>query len=157
MEIGAPLFGVCYGHQLMAQALGGHVDFHPNGREMGSHRVRLLPGAESDPLMGGYPSEFPVHLTHMQTILRLPEGARSLARSDHDPHQIVRYGPNAVSTQFHPEFTPAIARACIERRTTALRDEGHNPEAMLSAIEAAPLARDLLQRFIRDNTRSNDI
>ncbi|OZI71414.1 glutamine amidotransferase [Bordetella genomosp. 12] len=148
MAMNAPMFGVCYGHQLMAAALGGEVGFHPNGREMGSRRVRLRPGAAADPLLTHCPAEFVAHLTHLQTVLRLPHGAQLLASSDHDPHQVVRYGPHAVSTQFHPEFTPSIARACIELRASTLRAEGKDPEAMLRGIEDAPVAREILERFV---------
>ncbi|WP_296663320.1 glutamine amidotransferase [Paraburkholderia sp.] len=148
MEVQMPLFGVCYGHQLMAHALGGRVDYHALGREVGCRTIRLLPEAESDALLEGWPSTFPAHLTHEQSVIELPPGARVLAYSDHDPHQIVRYGPNAVSTQFHPEFTPEISAACINRSVDLLRGEGKDPEAMLRALEETHEATRLLRRFV---------
>lgn len=144
-----PLFGVCYGHQLMAHALGGTVGYHPQGREMGCLEVDLLPAAQSDPLLAGLPPRFKAHLTHLQTVLALPPGAQVLARSAHDAHQLVRYSPTALSTQFHPEFTPAIARACISTRQQVLRGEGRDPEAMLAGLEHAPTPLALLQRFVQ--------
>lgn len=148
MAIELPLFGVCYGHQLIAHALGGEVDYHPKGREIGTQTVRLLPGAEQDPLVSAMPVQFPAHLTHMQTVIRLPQGAQALAASSHDPHQIVRYGRNAISTQFHPEFTPDISSAIIRMRADVLRAEGRDPEELLAGVEhaAEPLA--LLRRFV---------
>ncbi len=50
MRIDMPLFGVCYGHQLMADALGGQVGYHPDGIELGCQEIECLPGMSSDPL-----------------------------------------------------------------------------------------------------------
>ncbi|MEA4681949.1 glutamine amidotransferase, partial [Klebsiella pneumoniae] len=124
VAIDMPLFGVCYGHQLMAHALGGEVAYHPGGRESGSQTITLSPWGVDDPLLSGLPATFPAHLSHLQTVTRLPEGATVLAASAHDPHQIVRYGPHAVSTQFHPEFTAPIARSLIRHREAVLQAEG---------------------------------
>ncbi|OZI35558.1 GMP synthase [Bordetella genomosp. 1] len=147
MAIEAPLLGVCYGHQLMAHALGGEVDYHPRGRELGCHTVTLADAARNDSLLGRLPPVFRAHLTHEQSVLRVPAGARVLASSAHDPHQILRYGPRALSTQFHPEFTPALLRACIARRADALHGEGLDPQAMMDAAEEAPHARAILLDF----------
>lgn len=148
MAVEMPLFGVCYGHQLMAYALGGQVDFHPLGREVGCLPVSLNANAEQDPLLKDWPTRFSVHLTHEQSVLTLPPSAVNLAASDHDPHQIVRYGPKAMSTQFHPEFTPDIAGACIRRRADALREEGRDPDALLAGLVETEEASNLLRRFV---------
>ncbi len=148
MAIEMPLFGVCYGHQLMAHALGGRVDYHPNGRELGCEQVHLLHAAANDPLLSSWPLQFAAHLTHEQTVLELPPGALALACSAHDPHQIVRYGRNAISTQFHPEFTPELLAACINRRADTLIREGKRPERMLNALRTTPEASYLLQGFM---------
>ncbi|WP_233425141.1 glutamine amidotransferase [Comamonas thiooxydans] len=145
---GMPLMGVCYGHQLMAHALGGAVDYHPDGREMGSLEIEQLAVAEPDDWLAGCPPRFLAHLTHLQTILRLPNGARALARSAHDPHQIVRYSPTAVSVQFHPEFTSEVMAACINARAQVLRAEGLDPAAMLQGVSPTPTPLMLLRRFI---------
>lgn len=147
MAIDSPLLGVCYGHQLISYALGGHVDYHPGGRELGCKTIQLLPTAQDDPLLKFWPAHFKAHLTHQQSVIELPPGARALAVSDHDPHQIVRYGPRAISTQFHPEFTPDISAACIRRRAAALQQEGKDLDAMLAAVDETPEASRLLTRF----------
>ena len=156
MAVQMPLFGVCYGHQLMAHALGGRAGYHPAGIEVGCQSVELLPAAAADPLLQGLPPRFDAHLTHLQTVLELPAGAQVLARSAHDAHQIVRYGPRAVSTQFHPEFTPAISAACVVRRTEQLRAEGRDPDALLAGLHDTPQARGLLQRFVRAHAAQAD-
>lgn len=143
-----PMFGVCYGHQLMAHALGGTVGYHPKGREMGCMDITLHPSAVSDPLLTDSPGTFKAQLTHLQTVLKAPASAQVLAHSSHDPHQILRYAPNAISTQFHPEFTPAIASACIRARTQALEDEGFDAASMLDRLAPTPIPVQMLQRFL---------
>ncbi|MDD9640738.1 glutamine amidotransferase [Klebsiella michiganensis] len=149
MILDMPLFGVCYGHQLMAHALGGQVGYHPDGLEVGCQEIEVLPAIASDPLGKVLPSRFTAHLTHLQTVLTPPPGAQVLARSAHDPHQIMRYGAHAISTQFHPEFTPSISAACVSRRAEMLRSTGHDPEVMLDGLHETPIAQSLLTHFVR--------
>ncbi|WP_433706658.1 glutamine amidotransferase [Paraburkholderia sacchari] len=149
IEIRMPLFGVCYGHQLMAHALGGKVDYHPRGREVGRHSVTLSPEALRDPLLQDWPQTFPAHLTHEQSIIELPTCAQALGYSAHDFHQIVRYGPGAISTQFHPEFTAEIAGACIEQSAAVLRAEGTDPAALLRTLGETEHATHLLRKFVK--------
>ncbi len=143
-----PLFGVCYGHQLMAHALGGEVGYLDCIRETGCLPVSLTVAAAADPLLEGLPDTFPVHLTHMQSVTRLPAGAEVLGRSAIDPHQIIRYGKHAVSTQFHPEFPVAAAGAMIERNRAVFGQEGRDTDAILAQIAETPEATRILQRFI---------
>ncbi len=147
MDAGLPLFGVCYGHQLMAHALGGRVDYLPGGREIGTQPVDLLPGAEQDALTAGMPGRFRAHTTHEQSVLEPPRGSRILARSQRDPHQLLRYGPCAISTQFHPEFNAEVMRAYIRRKHADLHREGADPQHVFRGVAATPFARRLLRRF----------
>lgn len=146
MDAERPLFGVCYGHQLMAHALGGTVGWLPAGREIGTEPVTLL--AEV-PDAHALPPSFPAQTTHRQSVLAPPPGATVLARSQRDPHQLLRYAPNAWSSQFHPEFTPNVMRAYIEVRAGTLREEGLDPDALLADVRETETARLLLERFAR--------
>ncbi|GJG94317.1 glutamine amidotransferase [Cupriavidus pauculus] len=148
MAVEMPLFGVCYGHQLMAHALGGRVGYHPDGAEIGCHDIRLLAGATDDPLLMHMPMRFAAHLTHMQTVIEPPPGVKVLAASDHDPHQIIRYGPNAISAQFHPEFTTDVCAAIVRFHAETLREEGKDPDVLLKQISATPDATAVLPRFV---------
>jgi GMP synthase (glutamine-hydrolysing) len=108
---GAPVLGICYGHQLLAYALGGTVDYNPNGREAGTTEVRLLAAAQADLLLAGLPSPMEVHVSHSQSVLRLPPGAIRLAENAWDANQAYRVGACAWGVQFHPEFDAEVMRA----------------------------------------------
>lgn len=144
-----PLLGICYGHQLMAHALGGVVDFHPQGREIGQHAIDLCADVGDDALLGALPRRFLANLTHEQSVLTPPPGAEVLARSRHDPHQVLRYGPNAWSVQFHPEFSPTLMSACLSRRAPVFEAEGHDVAAMVAGLVPTHDARQLLRTFAR--------
>lgn len=152
MAIQMPLFGVCYGHQLMAWALGGDVEYHPQGREAGTQTVYLNAAAANDPLLSHLTEPFPAHLTHRQTVTRLPEGASVLASSAHDNHQIVRYGPRAVSVQFHPEMTPEIATDLLRLNRANIEKEGTDADRLVAGVLPAPDAAEILRRFVQDVT-----
>lgn len=141
------MLGVCYGHQLMAAAFGGHSDFHPAGRESGTHEVCLTKLGRRDPLLGTLPERFSAHLTHAQSVLEPPAGTAILASNAHDPHQALRYGRRQWSVQFHPEFTPPVMRAYLERQRAPLRDLGRNPQELIDRVTATPEAGQLLTRF----------
>lgn len=149
MDAELPLFGVCYGHQLMAHALGGRVDYLPGGREIGTQPIDLLEGAASDPLTRDLAATFRAHTTHEQSVLEPPPGATVLARSLRDPHQLLRHGPQAVSSQFHPEFNADVMRAYIKRKHVDMQREGTDPRQVFGDVAATPLARRLLRQFAR--------
>ena len=145
MDAELPLFGVCYGHQLMAHAFGGTVGWLPDGREIGTQSITR--NGQVDALLDGMPADFPAHTTHRQSVIEAPKGARVLAHSGADPHQILRYGPNALSTQFHPEFGVPSMRAYLRNREADLTAEGLDIAALNREVRATPEARGLLRRF----------
>lgn len=145
---GRPALCVCYGHQLLAHALGGTVDRHADGREMGTLEVTLTDKAPDDTLFGGLPATFPAHLTHRQSVTMLPNGATLLARSESEPHQAFRVGTTAWGLQFHPEFTEQVMATYIERQRMDLLAEGRNPDMMRDQLKPTRHATSLLQRFV---------
>ncbi len=141
------MLGICYGHQLLAQALGGEVGRNPRGREIGTVEVRSLAPAQRDPLLGGWGAAGPAHVTHVESVLALPAGAVRLAESDLDPVQAFSAGQRAWGVQFHPEFDAHTVRAYLLARTEKVRAEGLDPDALLAAIREAPGAARILPRF----------
>ena len=148
-----PLLGVCYGHQLLAHALGGRVDYNPRGREIGTVVVDTLPGAADDPLLCAMPAQFSAHATHLQSVLQAPRNAVVLARSALDDCQAVRYATRAWGVQFHPEFGVAQMRAYLRERDATVNAEGLDAAALRDAVRASAQARALLRRFAGIATR----
>ena len=75
---GRRLLGVCYGHQLMADALGGVVDYNPRGREVGLAPISLTEAAHQDPFFADAPAAFMANVSHEQTVVVAPTQASVL-------------------------------------------------------------------------------
>jgi GMP synthase (glutamine-hydrolysing) len=150
---GTPLFGICYGHQLLAHALGGAVDYNPQGREMGTVDVQLHDDAAHDPLFAGLGSRFDAQATHRQSVLEPPPKATVLGRSVKDACQAFRWGESVWGVQFHPEFSTELMRSYIHARADALTSEGSCPRKLLQGVRPAPQARRVLRRFVRHARR----
>lgn len=135
-----PILGVCYGHQLLAHALGGDVHFHPQGREIGTVDITLAAEARDDALLSVLPDNARAQVTHAQSVKTLPPDATLLASNAFEPHHAFRVGERTWGVQFHPEFTTDIMRAYIEETgaNIALRDQ----------VVSADAGQNLLQRFV---------
>ncbi|HHQ48859.1 MAG TPA: glutamine amidotransferase [Acidobacteria bacterium] len=142
-----PILGICYGHQLLAHALGGTVGDNPAGREIGTITVRRLPASDRDPLLSGLPRQLIVQATHVQSVLDLPPGAVRLAESNLDPHHAFRWGEHVWGVQFHPEFQAEVMRAFLEERADVLRSEGFDVERLIRETRDSGHGHALLRRF----------
>lgn len=149
VDASLPMLGVCYGHQLLAHALGGRVDYNPRGREIGTVDIECSPHAGADELFAAAPRSFRAHATHLQSVLEPPSGATILARSALDDNQAIRYAPRVWGLQFHPEFNTVHIRGYVRARSAAIDAEGLDSRALHRAVNPARHARDLLRRFAR--------
>jgi len=139
---GLPIFGICFGHQLLGQALGGLVSKNPRGLEVGTVSLRVL--AEDRLLVDSGP-EFAVNMTHIDSVVTLPPGARVLARTEQDEHAFVYFGERAWGVQFHPEMDAEITGYYWAERSGAGQFEG---PAARAATRDTPESRALLRRFV---------
>ena len=146
IEHGVPVLGVCYGHQLLGHALGGRVGFHPDGPEIGTVEVDLLQQGETDTLFCELPQRFHAHTTHAQSVLRLPDGAVLLARTDHEAHAAFRVGPCAWGVQFHPEYDEEIMRHYVREQRETLDGLGRDADRVEGEVRSAGAGR-ILSRF----------
>jgi GMP synthase (glutamine-hydrolysing) len=144
-----PLLGICYGHQLLAHALGGDVAHHPQGVEMGTVTVQRHASAATDPLLGTLPERFKAQAVHWQSVRRLPPGAVLLAGNAHEPHHAFRIGPSAWGVQFHPEFSATALGAYLDGLDTALAREGRDAAHIRAGLNDTPEAASVLPVFAR--------
>ncbi len=146
---GAPVLGICFGHQLLAQALGGNVTRNPRGRELGTVTLHRHDGARVEPLFHGLPAAFAVNASHVDTVDRLPPNAMPLASTTLEPNAAFVVGERAYGVQFHPEFDGDIVRGYVRARSQPMRDEGLDPDHALSTAADTPHGRAVLANFVR--------
>jgi len=143
-----PILGICYGHQLIAYALGGEVGDNPNGCEFGTVEVNLNENARGDKLFGGFSTPMRVHVSHTQSVLRLPDNAKLLASSDVDINQAFVVGNSAWGIQFHPEFDAEIVIEYINQHREILLREHNNPDRIIERCLDTPHGSEMLKRFV---------
>jgi len=139
-----PIFGICFGHQLLGQALGGLVTRNPKGREIGTVSVEPL---AADPLLDQARGSFQANMTHVDSVVRLPPGAVVLARTALDENAMVRFTEQAWGVQFHPEIDGEIMAHYVAARQAAMIDEGLAAAAIAAAVADTPASQAILRRF----------
>ena len=145
-----PLFGICFGHQLIGQALGGLVARNPRGREIGTVTVRVLDGVPHDhPLLTGLPRTFSANATHVDSVVTLPPGATVLAETDLEPHAIFDVGHTTNCVQFHPEIDGDAMRGYVDARAHLVTAEGLDAQAIRERSVDAPHGAETLRNFVR--------
>jgi len=147
LEAGVPAIGICFGHQVLASALGARVEKAEAGWGVGPHRYEVV---WRPPWMEADVAAFTVNAMHQDQVLTMPEGAQLVARNDFCPIAALAYGDRAISFQGHPEFANPYERDLIEAR------RGHRipdplAEAALARLGEAGTAPDapLVARWIR--------
>ena len=142
-----PTLGVCYGHQLIAKALGGEIDFHPEGPQAGSTEITLTDAGKADRLLGESPETFKVNAGNSQRISKLPNEAIVLAGNDFEPHQAVKFGEAMWGLQFHPEFNRSVTCAYIDRTTEVLTKHRRDAESIKASCINTRESKDILRNF----------
>ena len=126
---GAKMVGVCFGHQVMAQALGGEVIKSPKGWGAGLHRYEVV---HPQRWTNGE-REVAIPASHQDQVVRQPPNTQVVARSDFTPFAALAWEDRpAISFQFHPEFSVGYAKALIEKRF----DRVNNPEQAIASLDA---------------------
>ena len=123
------LVGICFGHQIVAEALGGRVEKSAKGWGAGLHAYSILDRVT----WMDEASEVSVPASHQDQVVVQPPGSAVIAASAFTPFAGLAWTDRpAISFQFHPEFEPAFAQALIRERYDVVPD----PEAAIASLEA---------------------
>lgn len=153
-----PLLGICYGHQLIAKALGGKSDFNKKGKEIGTRKITLSQKSYQDPLLQNFPKQFNAFETHYQTAVKLPAGATILASNYKENHQAVRFRKNIWGVQFHPEFDKNIMKEYIINQKDDLEKLHFKADTLLQNVKRCDRSNTVLVNFlniIKNNQTNN--
>lgn len=109
--------GVCFGHQMMARALGTTVAPSNKGWGIGIKTCQII---RHKPWMQPSTDQYTILVSHRDQVARVPAGAELLATSTHCENAMFQVGDHFLGLQGHPEFTPAYARALMDARAAII-------------------------------------
>lgn len=154
-----PMVGICFGHQLIANVLGGTVRRGDNGYELGITRVLLTDAGKHDRLFADVPKEFETPTNHGEVVTKLPDGSFELAYNDCYRNQAFLFMQGnicAYGVQFHPEkFKDSISSVVKARAESLTKNQNVRNRQSLSnwdeTIREADLAhaKRIMHNFIR--------
>ncbi len=157
IESGLPVLGVCYGHQLVADVLGGQVE----GMDEYEIGYRTVEHEGDNELLAGVDEDFTVFTTHSDRVVEAPPGAEVFARNDYGIHGF-RKG-NVFAVQFHPEYDAETAEEVTRGKDDILPDEklqraldGITRDNYLAACEAKRLFDNFTEYVRRQRTGDAD-
>ncbi|PZX47128.1 GMP synthase-like glutamine amidotransferase [Roseinatronobacter thiooxidans] len=119
-DTGLPVVGICFGHQIMAQALGGKVEKFAGGWAVGAQDYEI----EGERLV--------LNAWHQDQVITPPAGAATIGRNAFCAHAALAYGRQGLSLQAHPEFEDSFIQGLIDTR-----GRGVVPDALLQAASAS--------------------
>ena len=135
-----PLFGVCFGHQIMAEVFGGKAE------KVGDPVV----GVRAFDVDG---KDAPAHVWHQDQVTKIPSGAKVIASADYCPVAALAYDFPAMSVQFHPEYTPEYVSTFLRRSRGAVLGEEETDKAV-SELAASDVSVDLFAKQAGDFFRA---
>lgn len=151
-----PTFGSCWGHQIIARALGGTVIHDSDRAEMGCHYVELTDAGKRDTLFRDFPHAFRANMGHHDRVSELPDEAVELAFSASQPNEAFRIRGKAVyGTQFHSELDSRRERERLIIYREYYREEMPDDEtfrrvldSLAETTEVDHLLHDFLIKFV---------
>ena len=127
--VGKPLFGVCFGHQIMADVFGGKAE-KVGPAEVGVRRFEIDGSAVTG------------HVWHQDQVTKVPPGARVIGSADYCPVAALAYDFPAMSVQFHPEYAPEYVSTFLRRSRGQVLSEQETDKAV-AELDASDVSGDL--------------
>jgi GMP synthase-like glutamine amidotransferase len=119
-DAGVPFVGVCFGHQVLARALGGRVERARTGWGAGICDIDV---DRPEPWMDPPADRLALHFMHRDQVTVLPPGGEALGRTEHCPVGLLQVGERMVGIQAHPEFTAAYMDALLADRVPLIGED----------------------------------
>jgi len=141
--------GVCFGHQMLGQALGGQVEKAPVGWCVGRHTFEVI---QPKPWMTHFQQEYNLLMMCQDQIVELPPDSTVLAATADCPVGMVQVGPRMIGLQAHPEFPVAYVKGLLEERAERI---GSKKVAMALDSLAQPLDAGVVGMWIENFIRSH--
>lgn len=135
VEAARPIVGICFGHQIIAQALGGKVEKYQGGWTLG-RQVYDFAGLD-----------LPLMAWHQDQVTEIPEGVQIIASTDSCKHAALLYGDRAFTLQPHPEFDAETVEILAEVNKTNVPQE--DLDAIVPDLNE-PIANEILADQISD-------
>lgn len=148
-DAGRPMVGICFGHQVMAQALGGVVRKSSKGWGLGIHDYGPVNWPEA---LGPMPEKFSLQAYHQDQVEVAPPGAEAIASTPFCPYGALWYPGFAITVQGHPEFSKPYASALLEARKGSVLDPAEveaAQDSMSREVTRADLARLIRERLLK--------
>ena len=142
------IVGICFGHQLVAQALGGRTEKSPKGWGVGLHSYRF---ASTPGWHDGQGPEFSILVSHQDQVVENAEGAQVLASSEFCENAVVQVGDHILTFQGHPEFVGGYSREIMEFRREMIGEQTyvHGVASLEGEYQGERVARWILN-FLRN-------
>lgn len=148
-DAGVPMVGICFGHQLIAQALGGKVGKSDKGWGLGVHDYRPHDWPET---LGQVPEKIALQAYHQDQVFTPPDAAQTIASSAFCDHAALWYPGFALTVQGHPEFGKPYTQALLESRRGSVLNSDEVDTAQASM--GKDVTRAELARIVRDHLLS---
>lgn len=149
-EVKMPLFGSCWGHQMVAKVFGGEVVSDVSRKEMGSIEVVLTPQGKDDLLFSRLPGKFVAQSGHKDHVIELPQNIDPLAYSELSPYQAIKVKDCPIyGAQFHADMDKIELKERLEyyQYDYVNTDEFDN---ICNSLQNSPEAVRVLAAFIDD-------